>query len=163
LWGPRAGQVLQAVCRSSAINQTIPYYRARQGSIGDIPALVVRISYVGELGWEIYVPTECALALWDRLWEAGKSCEMVAAGGGAFDSLRLEKGYRLWGSDIHTEYDPFEAGLTRSVRLDKPDFIGRTALIERHESGPARRLSCLTLDNDAAVLMGKEPLLHDDE
>ena len=75
-----------------------------------VPALALRISYVGELGWEIYAPAEQGLPLWDALWEAGRTLGLIAAGGGAFDSLRLEKGYRFWGNDIHTEYNPLEAG-----------------------------------------------------
>jgi glycine cleavage system aminomethyltransferase T len=83
---------------------------------------------------------------------------VAAVGGGAFDSLRLEKGYRLWGADIHTDYDPFEAGLGFAVRLHKGDFLGRAALVERR-SDPRRRLVCLTLNDPRQALMGKEPIL----
>src|SRR5204863_571543 len=122
--------------------------------IGFVPALALRISYVGELGWEIYAPTEYGLHLWDTLWEAGQSLGVSAAGGGAFDSLRLEKGYRFWGVDMTTEHNPYEAGLGFAVRMDAGDFVGRDA-IEQRRARTARRLTCLTLDR---VVMGKEPV-----
>src|SRR5688572_7054742 len=87
---------------------------------------------------------------------------LFRSGGGAFDSLRLEKGYRLWGVDIHTEYNPFEAGLTRTVRLEKEEFLGREALLRLKEAATARRLCCLTLDDPDGVAMGKEPILDGD-
>ncbi|MGZ5354489.1 MAG: glycine cleavage T C-terminal barrel domain-containing protein, partial [Actinomycetota bacterium] len=94
------------------------------------------------------------------LWEAGQEHGIVAAGLGAFDTLRLEKGYRLWGQDIHSEYDPFEAGLGFAVKMDK-DFHGKNALERRLEAEPARKLSCITLDEPSHGVMGKEPIRHD--
>ena len=162
LWGPRAREVLQRVCASDLSNRAFPYFTARQIELELIPALALRISYVGELGWEIYTRTEYALRLWDLLWEAGQAAGIVALGSGAFDSLRLEKGYRLWGSDIHTEYNPFEAGLEWAVKLDKGDFQGRDALLAIAERGPSRRLSCMIFDRVEAVILGKEPILAGD-
>src|SRR6202044_3754976 len=106
-----------------------------------------RISYVGELGWEVYAPTEYGLAMWDTLWEAGQSLGIIAAGGGAFDSLRLEKGYRLWGADIHSEHNPYEAGLGFSVKLNKGEFLGREALGKMRQQNITRKLCCITLDD----------------
>jgi len=100
--------------------------------------------------------------LWDALWEAGRRLGLSAAGGGAFDSLRLEKGYRLWGSDIHTEYNPYEAGLGFAVKLRRGDFIGKQALRDVRENGLTRRLCCLTLDDPSRVVTGKEPILDGD-
>jgi glycine cleavage system aminomethyltransferase T len=97
---------------------------------------------------------------WDTLWEAGREHGIVAGGGGAFDSLRLEKGYRLWGQDLHTEHDPFEAGLGFAVRMDK-GFQGKEALERIVQRGSAAKLACLTLDDPRHVVMGKEPILHD--
>ena len=97
----------------------------------------LRISYVGELGWEIYAPTEFGLALWDLLWEAGAPLGAVACGGAAYDSLRLEKGYRLWGADIDEEHDPYEAGLGWAVKLDK-GAVHRP----RRRSRASRRRAC---------------------
>jgi glycine cleavage system T protein len=159
LWGPSARDLLRKVSEDDLSNQAFPYMTSRRLMIGDVPALALRISYVGELGWEIYTPTEYGLRLWDTLWAAGEALNVVAAGGGAFESLRLEKGYRLWGADIHTEYNPYEAGLGFAVKLDKGDFLGREALRRVRQQGVTRRLCCMTLEDPHAVVMGKEPIL----
>jgi glycine cleavage system aminomethyltransferase T len=159
LWGPAARDVLRRASDDDVSNEAFPYFTSRPITIGYVPALASRISYVGELGWEIYAPTEYGLALWDTLWEAGQASGIIAAGGGAFESLRLEKGYRLWGSDIHTEYNPYEAGLGFAVRLRKGDFLGRAALEQARVQGVTRKLSCLTIDDPSVVVMGKEPIL----
>ena len=162
LWGPKARDVLSAVTDVDVSNQAFPYLTARYLSIGEVtPVWAQRISYAGELGWELYGQIAMGQRAWDVLWEAGREHGLVAAGGGAFDSLRLEKGYRLWAQDIDTEHDPLAAGLGFAVRWDK-DFTGKAALeVIRDAGGPAQRLSCLTLDDDRAVVMGKEPLWHD--
>jgi glycine cleavage system T protein len=162
VWGPKARDLLQSVCENDVSRAAFLPYTAQAITIGYVPALALRISYVGELGWEIYAPVEYGLYLWDTLWEAGRPFGVIAAGGGAFDSLRLEKGYRLWGADVHSEYNPYEAGLGFAVRLDKGDFLGRSALLRIKAQGRARRLRCLTLDDPAVVLMGKEPILDGD-
>jgi len=162
LWGPKAREVLQSVADEDVSNAAFPYYTSKNVTVGTAPALALRVSYAGELGWELYAPTEYALGMWDTLWAAGQPYGIIAGGGGAFDSLRLEKGYRLWGADIHTDYNPFEAGIGWAVRLDKGDFIGRDALLRAKEAGLARKLCCLTLDGPGALL-GKEPILHGDQ
>jgi dimethylglycine oxidase len=162
LWGPRSRDLIEQVSEDDFSNQAFPYFSAHQVRIATVPALALRVSYVGELGWEIYAPAEQGLSLWDSLWEAGKKLGLIAAGGGAFDSLRLEKGYRLWGLDIHTEYNPLEAGLGFAVKLEKGDFIGREALIRLKDKGISRKLSCLTLDDPEKVVMGKEPIADGD-
>ena len=162
LWGPRARDVLSRVTSDDVGNSAFPYLMARHISVGEVPVLALRISYVGELGWELYAPTEMGLRLWDTLWEAGQPLGLVAGGGGAFDSLRLEKGYRLWGNDIHTEYNPYEAGIGFAVRMRKGDFIGRDALREARARGVERRLCCMTLDDPDAVVVGKEPIVDGD-
>jgi glycine cleavage system aminomethyltransferase T len=118
----------------------------------------VRVTYVGELGWELYCPSEFGLALWDSLWAAGRGHGLVAGGYKAIDSLRLEKGYRVWGADISPEDTPFEAGLGFAVKLDK-EFIGRDGLNEE----PERRLACLVLADPRAVALGSEPVRVDGE
>ena len=162
LWGPRARDLLSRVCESDVSDAGFPYLTAKAITIGEVPALALRISYVGELGWEIYAPAEHGLRLWDTLWEVGRPLGVIAAGGGAFDSLRLEKGYRLWGADIHTEYDPYEAGLGFAVKMQKGDFVGRDALRKRRAQGRTRKLCCMALDAPDAVVMGKEPLMDGD-
>jgi glycine cleavage system aminomethyltransferase T/glycine/D-amino acid oxidase-like deaminating enzyme len=162
LWGPRARDVLQRVCREDVSDGAFRYFTARNITVGFVPTLALRVSYVGELGWELYAPVEMGLQLWDVLWGAGADLGLVAAGGGAFESLRLEKGFRLWGVDIHTEYTPYEAGLDFAVDLNKGDFVGRDALLRLKETGVARKLVCLALDDPAVVVMGKEPILNTD-
>ena len=159
LWGPRARDLLSRVCDDDVTDDGFPYMTAKPITIAEVPSLALRISYVGELGWEIYASAEQGLRLWDVLWEAGQPLGVIAAGGGAFDSLRLEKGYRLWGNDIHTEYNPYEAGIGFAVRMRKGNFIGRDELREIRAQGPTRRLCCMTLDDPNAVVMGKEPIV----
>ena len=161
LWGPKARDLLSRVCTDDVTDAGFPYMTARRIAIADVSALALRISFVGELGWEVYAPVEQGLRLWDVLWEAGQALNVVAGGGGAFDSLRLEKGYRLWGNDIHTEYNPYEAGTAFAVRMRKGDFIGRDALRDMRARGPRCRLCCMTLNDPGAVVMGKEPIMDD--
>ncbi|MBM4408809.1 MAG: aminomethyl transferase family protein, partial [Chloroflexi bacterium] len=156
LWGPDAQAVVDAVADDPV---TIGRFRAAQVRLAGIPCLMLRVSYVGEHGWEIYAHTEYGLALWDAIAGAGASVGIAPAGTAAQDSLRLEKGYRLWGADIHTEFDPFEAGLDFTLALDKGAFIGREALLRKRDAGPpGRQLSCLVLDDRETVLMGREPI-----
>ena len=162
IWGPHARKVLQSLCDDAMSPEAFPFYSAKELYLGSVPCLALRLSYVGELGWEIYTPSEYGLALWDLLWKTGQEYGIIAAGGGAFDSLRLEKGYRLWGADIHTEYHPFEAGLGFAVRMQKENFLGKSAL-EKIKAAPLeRKLCCLCLDNPNFILLGKEPVLKDD-
>jgi heterotetrameric sarcosine oxidase gamma subunit len=159
VWGPKARDLVQATSENDLSNEAFPYLTARSIYVGHAPALALRISYAGELGWEIYTPTEYGQYVWDTLWEAGQAHGAAAVGGGAFDSLRLEKGYRLWGAELHTEYNPYEAGLGFAVRLNKGDFLGRAALLAQGRANVRRRLVCLTLEDPGAALMGKEPIL----
>jgi glycine cleavage system aminomethyltransferase T/glycine/D-amino acid oxidase-like deaminating enzyme len=158
LWGPLARHVLQPLTRTDFSHEAVRYFRAQRAFIGEVPVTAMRLSYVGELGWEIYTSADLGLRLWDTLWEAGLAHGIIAAGRSAFNSLRLEKGYRAWGTDMTTEHDPVSAGLEFAVRMDKGDFIGRAAL---STVAKQRRLTCLTLDDPAAVVMGKEPVYAD--
>ncbi len=162
LWGPKARDVLQAVTDTDVSNDAFPYLTARYLDVGEVsPIWTQRISYAGELGWELYGQIAMGDRVWDLLWQAGREHGLVAAGGGAFDSLRLEKGYRLWGQDIDTEHDPLAAGLGFAVRWDK-EFQGKAALEAiRDAGGPSHRLACMTFDDPNTVVMGKEPIWHD--
>ena len=163
VWGPLARDLVGARSDDDLSNEAQAYMRAGTLHIGHVPCRALRVSYVGELGWEIYAPAEFGRGLWDTLWEAGASLGAVACGGAAYDSLRLEKGYRLWGQDIDEEHDPYEAGLGWAVRLGKDaDFIGRDAAAAIKERGVTRRLCCLVTDDPAVMLVGKEPLLDGD-
>ncbi len=162
LWGPRARDVLGAVTADDVTDAGFPYLTARQISVGSVPLLALRVTYVGELGWELYPPTEYGLALWDLLVEAGVPHGLVPAGYRAIEALRLEKGYRAWSTDITPEETPDEAGLGFAVAIDKGvDFIGRSALVERRAAGPRKRLRCLVLDDPTAVALGNEPVRID--
>ena len=158
LWGPAAREILQATTTDQL---AFGYMRARELAVGPVPCLALRVTYVGELGWELYCPTEFGLALWDTLWEAGRGQGLVAGGYKAIDSLRLEKGYRVWGADITPDDTPYEAGLGFAVKLDKGDFMGREALLEAQE--PERRLACLVLSDPRSVALGSEPVRIDGE
>jgi glycine cleavage system aminomethyltransferase T len=136
---------------------------ARQITVGFVPVLALRVTYVGELGWELYPPTEYGAALWDTLWVAGQPHGVVAAGYRAIDALRLEKGYRVWSSDITPDETPYEAGLGFAVALDKDEFVGRDALVAAKAAGPRKRLRCLVLDDPRSVCLGNEPVRIDGE
>jgi glycine cleavage system aminomethyltransferase T len=164
LWGPAAREILQPLSDDDLSHAAFPFLRAREISVGPVPVLAQRITFVGELGWELYCPTEYGQALWDLVWEAGRGHGLRAGGYRAIDSLRLEKGYRVWGTDITPETTPDEAGLGFAVRMDKPGgFIGREALLAAREAGaPAQRLRCLVLDDPRAICLGNEPVRVDD-
>jgi len=158
LWGPLARDLIQPLTRADFSHTALKYFRSQPAYLGEVPVTAMRLSYVGELGWEIYTSADLGLKLWDTLWEAGQQHGVIAAGRSAFNSLRLEKGYRSWGTDMTTEHDPYEAGLGFAVRMDKGDFIGRAAIEGRSAETVPRRLTCLTLDDPAAVVLGKEPV-----
>ena len=153
LWGPKARAVLASVC---ADDLSFPYLQARRLTVGDVPCWALRVTYVGELGWELYPSSELGLRLWDTLVEAGRPHGLVPGGYRAIDSMRLEKGYRVWGADITSETDPYSAGLGFAVRASKPDFLGKAALGPRE--GGERRLVCLVLDDPRSVALGNEPV-----
>src|SRR5712692_6465683 len=158
LWGPEARQILQPLTSADLSNRAFPYMTAQQLAVGSVPCLALRVTYVGELGWELYCPSEFGLRLWDTIWDAGRDRGLSAGGYKAVDSLRLEKGYRVWGADIGPEVNPFDAGLGFSVKLDKGDFIGREALLKAREAKRAPRLACLVLDDPRSVALGSEPV-----
>jgi glycine cleavage system aminomethyltransferase T/glycine/D-amino acid oxidase-like deaminating enzyme len=158
LWGPNARKVLQKVTSDDVSNAGFPYFTSKWIEIGTTAVYALRVSYAGELGWELHIPMDQAAQVWDALWEAGREFGMIGAGNGAFDSLRLEKGYRGWGTDVHTEYTPYEAGLGWTVKLDKGDFMGREACLKLKDAPLARKLCCMTLDAREATLFGAEPI-----
>ncbi|MFF7277291.1 FAD-dependent oxidoreductase [Streptomyces griseorubiginosus] len=157
LWGPLARDVLQPLTDADFSATGLKYFRAKRAHIGSVPVTAMRLSYVGELGWELYTTADLGQKLWDTLWRAAKPLGGIAAGRGAFNSLRLEKGYRSFGTDMTYEHDPYEAGVGFAVKADKEDFIGKAAL-ERRKADVRRRLTCLTIDDPRAVVMGKEPV-----
>jgi glycine cleavage system aminomethyltransferase T len=161
VWGPRARDVVQPLTDTDFSHEGFKYFRGKRAYLGSVPVTALRLSYVGELGWELYTTADQGQKLWDTLWEAGREHEIFAGGRGAFNSLRLEKGYRSFGADMTYEHDPYEAGLGFAVKLGKDDFIGKQALLKRKES-VTRRLSCLTLETPGATVLGKEPVYDGD-
>jgi 4-methylaminobutanoate oxidase (formaldehyde-forming) len=160
LWGPRARDILQPLTRADLSHAAFPYMRAQEIAVGAVPLLASRVTYVGELGWELYAPAEYGLALYDLLSEAGAPHGLRGGGYRAIESMRLEKGYRAWGTDLTPETTPEAAGVGFAVRLDKPAaFIGQAALrAERAAGGPQQRLVCLVLDDPHSVCLGSEPV-----
>ena len=162
LWGPRAREIL-APLTPDALD--FPYMSMRELTVGDVPVRALRVTFVGELGWELYCPTEYGAGLWRTLWEAGREHGLVAGGYRAIDSMRLEKGYRVWAADITADETPIEAGLGFCVKHED-DFIGRRGArswTRRRGQRAARRLRCLVLEDPRSVALGNEPVRVDGE
>ena len=162
--GPAGARHPRSVTRDDVSDAAFPFLTARAITVGSVPVYALRVTYVGELGWELYAHTEFGVALWRTLWEAGVPHGLVAGGYRAIDALRLEKGYRVWSSDITPDETPYEAGLGFAVALDKGvEFIGRDALVAAKAAGPRKRLRCLVLDDPRSVCLGNEPVRVDGE
>lgn len=159
LCGPRSRGILQAVTDDDVSNAAFPFLAARMIDIGLARVLAVRIGYVGELGYELYIPQDMAMHVYETLWQAGQAHGMTNAGYRAIDSCRLEKGYLYWSGDISPDYNPYEAGLGFCVALDKGEFTGRAALAKVKAKGVARRLCSFTIEG-FAPLLGGEAILH---
>jgi glycine cleavage system aminomethyltransferase T/glycine/D-amino acid oxidase-like deaminating enzyme len=165
LWGPKVRAALQSVTDDDVSNEGLPYGWTKSFLINGIPVWALRISYVGELGWEIYTHMEHGLKLWDTLWEAGRPYDIVPAGIGVYGNTgRLEKGYRLMGAELDGEYNPVEAGLARP-KVKKANFIGKEAYLKAREEEPAAVLCTLTVEDHtsksgmARYMNGREPIL----
>jgi len=155
LCGPLARRVLEQVVEEDVGNAAFPFASARAITIGAAPVLAIRIGYVGELGWELHLPTEYAEHVYETLRRAGEPLGIADVGYRAIDTLRMEKGYLYWSSDITPDYNPFEAGLGGRVALGKGDFIGREALLRVKAEGVKRRLCAFTLEAPAMVHGGE--------
>ncbi len=156
LAGPLCRQILDKVADGDVSNEAFPYMTARALRIGFAPVLVLRVTYLGELGYELHLPTEYAAHVYELLWAAGRDFGLADAGYRAIDSLRLEKRYLYWGSDITPDYTPYEAGLGFAVSLKKQsDFIGRAALEKAKAAGPRRKLVTLLVDADVQLYGGE--------
>ena len=159
LWGPRSADILAAICPDDL---SFPFLTSREITVGDVPVRALNSTYVGEPGYELYASAEYGATLWETIWAAGRSFDLMAGGYRAIESLRLEKGYRAWSSDLTSETTPLEAGLGFCVAWDKPGgFVGRDALLTTRETGPDRKLRGLLLDDPTAVPLGGEPVRVD--
>jgi glycine cleavage system aminomethyltransferase T len=166
VWGPKARALMASVVTGDLSDAALPYGGTAEVLIDSIAVRLFRISYVGEHGWEVYVPSENALAVWDRLWEAGQAHQVTAVGAGVYGTTgRLEKGYRLMGAELDSEYNPVEAGLARP-KVKAADFVGKEAYLRARDEGPAATLCTLTVedhisprDGIARYMTGSEPIL----
>jgi sarcosine dehydrogenase len=164
LMGPRARDILQLCCDDDLSNAAFPFMSAREIQLAGAPVMAIRVTYVGELGWELHIPVEFAISVYDRLIEAGAPLGLVNAGYRAIESLRLEKGYRAWGADIGPDHTPPMAGLDWAVKLrsGRP-FQGRDAL-EKGAAAPLQRLLAgFTVDDPKITLLGRETIYRDGE
>ena len=160
--GPRSRDLLQTLTEADLSNQAFPFLSSQAISVGPARVRAMRISFIGDLGWELHHPMKNSAPLYEALLEAGEAFGVVDFGLRAMDSMRLEKAFRMWGLDMTTDDTPLEAGLDRFVRLDKGDFIGRDALLLQKQQGLARRLAYITVAADEADPLGSEPVFHED-
>jgi 4-methylaminobutanoate oxidase (formaldehyde-forming) len=167
LWGPHARDILAAATADDVGDAAIPLRQAREVRVGPAAVSAGRISYAGELGWELTTDRDWAVTVWDRLWAAGLGHGLELIGYRALDALRMEKGYRYFGTDLTMLDTPFEAGLGAFVRLENAPFIGREALVASHEAapdGPARRLRTVLIGGpDYVPVYGGEAVRLDGE
>jgi 4-methylaminobutanoate oxidase (formaldehyde-forming) len=164
LMGPRARDILQSCCDDDLANAAFPFMTAREIRLAGAPVLAIRVTYVGELGWELHIPVEFALAVYDRLTEAGTPFGLANAGYRAIESLRLEKGYRAWGADIGPDHTPPMAGLGWAVKLKSGlPFQGREALEKAAATPLPRLLVGFAVEDPAITLLGRETIYRDGE
>lgn len=163
LAGPRSREVLQSLTDHDCSHKGFRFFRCQELHVGMAPIRALRLSYVGELGYELHHPIEYQRYLYDLVMEAGAQFEIVDWGYRALDSMRLEKAYRLWGVDMTADWSPLQAGMERFVALDKGDFIGRDALLREQERGVKHKLACLVIEVDDADPHGYEPVMSGDE
>ena len=163
IMGPNARALLQSLSPNDLSHESFPFANSREIELGYAVVRAARITYVGELGWELYIPTEFTAGVYDTLVEAGEPFGLVHAGYHALDSLRIEKAYRHWGHDITDEDTPLEAGLGFAVKFDKlGGFIGRDALLKEKAAGSAKRLLQFRLLDPQPLLYHNEPVWHED-
>ena len=161
LWGPKARFTLQKITQDDVSNDAFPYLHAKIIKVNGVNIWAQRVSYVGELGWELYVPYHRATPLWDALLEAGSEFGIEVGGYKVLDSLRLEKGYRYYTADVTPLETPLESGLGFCVHFDKADFIGKAALVERKKNGLSTKLCTLVLDgNEFTQIYGGEAIYY---
>jgi 4-methylaminobutanoate oxidase (formaldehyde-forming) len=162
LMGPRARDVLAATTDTDVSNAAFPFGQWREVMIAGAPVRALRVTYVGELGWELHMPVETALVVYETLMAAGRQHGIANAGYRAIESLRLEKGYRAWGADIGPDHTPLEAGLGWAVKLKhNTPFLGREALVAQATTPLKKRLAGFTVADPAIVLLGRETIFRD--
>ncbi|MBK5947185.1 FAD-dependent oxidoreductase [Rhodobacter veldkampii DSM 11550] len=162
LMGPRARDILQSVTEDDVSNAAFPFGTARRIAIAGCPVLALRVTYVGELGWELHMPTEFAVTVYEALMAAGAPLGLINAGYRAIETLRLEKGYRAWGADIGPDHTPVEAGLAWACKMKSGiPFKGREAVAAQLAGGVKKRLAGFAVDDPEVVLLGRETIYRD--
>jgi glycine cleavage system aminomethyltransferase T len=162
LWGPKARLTLQKLTQDRVTNEAHPYLMTKQISINGTKVYAQRVSYAGELGWELYVPYNRATMIWDMVLAAGREFGIEVGGYKVLDSLRLEKGYRYYTVDVTQLETPYEGGLGFCVDLNKKDFIGKDALVQQKKDGVKRKLCTLVVDGDEFTqIYGGEAIHHE--
>lgn len=151
--GPLSRELLMRLSDDDFGNEGFAFGQCREVVIGYAPVLAIRVTYIGELGYELYMPPEYAAGVYESLWEAGRDLGIRNAGYRAIDSLRLEKGYCYWGAEVSPDYSPYDAGIGFAVHLDKGPFKGREALLKIKQEGAKWRLCTFTLDHDRPILL----------
>ena len=162
LAGPNARAVLSRVARGDWSAEGFPWLSVRETFVGYAPATIMAVSFSGELAYEIHVPNASLYAAYRAIREAGEDFGLGLFGARAVESMRMEKGYLHWKADLITEFDPFETGLDRFVKLNKGEFVGRDALTTRHADGPTKRLVTLKVGTDHAPAHGGASLMRGD-
>lgn len=161
--GPNARKVLSKVTDVDLSDEAFPFFTSQQFFVKNVPVTALRVSYAGELGWELYTPSEYGETLWEHLMEAGEEYDIRPYGNGALNALRIEKGFRLWGEDLHTEHNPYEANLGWAVDLDT-DFIGKQAVASAADGDNiSHKVACVTLDDEDVAILANRPVLDGDE
>ncbi|MEE9266331.1 MAG: FAD-dependent oxidoreductase, partial [Gammaproteobacteria bacterium] len=164
VFGPRSRDLLSSITSDDLDNRAFPFGSVREIRIGDTLVTALRITYVGELGWELHVPAASARDVYGAVMTAGEAHGVTPCGYRAIESLRLEKGYRAWSSDLTPDHTPLQAGLGFAVKLDtNAPFLGREALVEQRQTGLKRRLACFTTDDNDVVLLGRETIYRNGE
>ena len=164
LCGPNSRKLLKKVTKDDVSNENFKFGQCQYIIVGYTPVLALRVTYVGELGYELYLPPEYAAHTYELLWEEGQDLGVTNAGYRAIESLRLEKGYCYWSTELTPDYTPYDAGLGFCVALDKEDFIGREALVRIKNEGPRLKLCCFTFETDKPMLLrGGETIYHEGE
>ena len=164
LMGPKARDILARVCPDDISNAGFPFGTAKRISVAGCPVLALRVTYVGELGWELHLPTEFAVTVYEALMDAGAPLGLTNAGYRAIETLRLEKGYRAWGSDIGPDHTPVEAGLAWACKMKSGlAFLGREGIERQLKEGVKKRLATFTIEDPAVILLGRETIYRDGE
>jgi glycine cleavage system aminomethyltransferase T/glycine/D-amino acid oxidase-like deaminating enzyme len=168
IWGPKAREILQGVTSADLSNEAFPFGYCKVIEIGPLRALASRISYVGDLGWELYLPMEQGAKLWEQIWDAGQAHGLIPVGIGVYGTTgRLEKSYRAFGAELETEYNVIEAGM-QTPKVKAQDFVGKAAHLAQREEAPAAILCSLTVDDHTSstgqkrYMMGREPIMTPD-